>query len=305
MIKRLAKYLFSVYLYYLGGFSKHIKKLQKTPCVNIIYFHNPSPDEFEKYIKWLKAKNFGFISQEEIIDFINGKIELNKCHIWVTLDDGWRGNLKLVPVVEKYNIPITIFVTTYSIETGFFRGSLEKKLKHLLPDNYANNVSQLKEISNAERSAIDEKLFSQAKEKLKREALTKIELINLSNHDMVNIGLHTHTHPNLTKCGTAEIQKEITTNAIIINELLNLKPSVFALPYGKFNDEVIKALGTTNAKYLFTTKNGIVTSKNRKQRELPRNGKAQVSFYENCCRMLDYWYPSLSKRKKNLPNSKF
>ena len=44
---------------------------------------------------------------------------------FISLDDGWRGNLKLLPIFEKYKVPMCIFITTGPIESGNYWWELE------------------------------------------------------------------------------------------------------------------------------------------------------------------------------------
>ena len=293
MLKKTAKYIYAVYLYHFG-LKTRIEYLKKHTSVVAIYDHNPSPEKFEQYIKWLLNYGFEFISLDELLKYLNGKRNPDSCKIWFTLDDGWRGNLKLIPIIEKYQIPITLFIPTYPVETGFYRDTLEKDLEEYLPDRYKKNVKLLRAIPEEKRWIIDQALYNQVKDKQKRDAITINELKILAQHPLISIGAHTHTHPILTQCNNQKIRAEIELNLLKIERYTGFAPEILALPSGNYNKRVLESIFQTQIKHVASIKNGLILNSENKL-ILPRNGIAQASFYENCCRILDYWYPNVEK----------
>ena len=288
MLKKIVKYLYSAYLYHFG-IKKRITYLKENKAIIPIFDHNPLPSNFEKHISWLIKKGFEFISLYELTDYLDGKIELRKSKIWFTLDDGWCGNLKLLPIIEKYQIPVTLFIPTYAIETGFFRDTLEQEFISDLPFEY----QKLLEISNKERTVIDEPLYERAKGVLPREVINMEELNMLSEHPLISIGLHTHTHPVLPQCNEEEIETEIHNNRAKLKEYTGIDPTVLALPYGRYDNNTLQSLTNNQITYVASSENGLIKP-GKAHQILPRNGIAKASFYENCCRILDFWYPNIN-----------
>ena len=112
-MKRIVKSISGYLLYNLG-------LILNRSNINIlsIYFHNPSVREFEKVVKWLVKHNYSFITAEALILYIKGQLELDKKSVFISFDDGWQSNLELIPIIEKYNIPVTIFIATEPLESG-------------------------------------------------------------------------------------------------------------------------------------------------------------------------------------------
>ena len=297
-MKKVFKYIYASYLFHLR-LKKRISYLKETRSVIAIFDHDPSPQQFEKYIEWLLNKGFEFISLSELIVYLENKTELNSSKICFTLDDGWRNNLKLLPIIEKYNIPVTIFIPTYAIETGYFRDTLEQLFSGNLPVEYQSDFKKLYDIPNKERKNIDELLYEKAKGVLPREAISINELKLLSEHSLISIGLHTHTHPVLLQCTDEEIKTEININRKKLKEYTGNDSSVLAIPYGSYNEHTLQILNKNRINYIATSVNGVIDPKSSKQ-VIPRNGIARASFYENCCRMLDFWYPNTYKIKQKL-----
>lgn len=69
---------------------------------------------FESQIKFLKKTN-SVINTSELLNFLSGKEELKKNHIYITFDDGYEDNaLIAAPILEHYQIPTTFFITNHS-----------------------------------------------------------------------------------------------------------------------------------------------------------------------------------------------
>lgn len=62
------------------------------------------------------------------------------------------------------------------------------------------------------------------------------------------IGLHSNTHPDMTRLSKEEIKSELQTNINSIKEITNVAPQLFRPPYGYYNNrliEVCEELGLT------------------------------------------------------------
>ena len=54
------------------------------------------------------------------------------------------------------------------------------------------------------------------------------------------IGSHTNTHSDLTKCSAQELMDEVELTREIIKEKLGVTPSHFSYPWGRYNDNVLR-----------------------------------------------------------------
>jgi peptidoglycan/xylan/chitin deacetylase (PgdA/CDA1 family) len=92
-----------------------------------------SPDAFEMQIRYL-IENFKVISFSDAMDLWFGTTSDSRGpYCVVTFDDGWRDNyLYAYPVLLKYQVPATIFLTTDFIGTNrwFWPDKLGYMLKH-------------------------------------------------------------------------------------------------------------------------------------------------------------------------------
>ena len=118
-----------------------------------LYYHNPIISGFEKMIKHFQNRGYRFISVDELSEIMHQEIAINDKLVFLSLDDGWRQNLKLIPLIEKYNVPICIFISTEPVLSGNFwweyvsktrnRAELEK-FKNLPYEDFYNQLQKIK-----------------------------------------------------------------------------------------------------------------------------------------------------------------
>lgn len=215
------------------------------PKIINLYFHQIKPSDFERIINWLLKHNYHFISTDDLMDWYNGKNFGGKrlCHI--SFDDGKKSNMELVPLLENFHIPITVFVTTDALYSGNFwfeyvreRYGHFEGFKDYPYDKFLSELAMLKnEIKD-----------------LPRTALTVDDLVKLSKNKQVTIGSHTVTHPILTSVPDSVLEEELKESKNELIKLLKVKIESFSYPNGSLNTrEVEKA--RLYYKCAFTTKN--------------------------------------------------
>lgn len=71
---------------------------------------------FEKQIRGLENLGYHFISYQDLIDYNNGQKKLYKKSCVLTFDDGCKDiYTNAYPILQKYNIPFTMFVVTNAV----------------------------------------------------------------------------------------------------------------------------------------------------------------------------------------------
>lgn len=107
-----------------------------------------STEQFEKTIVTLK-KRYRFIPLEEGLKMLSGKMPLQPYSMVITFDDGYRNNIThALPILKKYNIPATIFLTTGAIENRepFWFDRLDYVLQKTNVDGLEVRVAEDKQI---------------------------------------------------------------------------------------------------------------------------------------------------------------
>lgn len=134
-----------------------------------------SPDEFTRQMSYLVRKHYYFATLNEIVDYIDGKIDLPQKTAALTFDDGYESFLiRVLPILRSLNIPAALFIIT-DFENGGYLGQKAallsaKNLKELLNFNLVSLQFHSKTHPNLVK--LDE-------ESLKKEIIDgKIELEN-------------------------------------------------------------------------------------------------------------------------------
>mgnify|MGYP001326223933 CR=1 FL=1 len=275
-------------IYKLSGKNALLKNINKHKVLSI-YFHNPSVYVFNTVISWLLDHNYTLISLEELKDSFEQGGCSNERSVFISFDDAWSNNLKLIPIIEKFNLPITLFVSTKAIEDGAIWlnivrkqfTSIDQKLKEGI------SISDLKKIPHD----FGLKLYYSAKKAgiIEREIMTKQELIKFS--EFASIGSHTVTHPILTNCSLKTIKFEIDQSFETLNEWQLGICESFAYPNGSFNKKIIDILKQSKYKYAFTTEPRFIDLLAKENNyTIPRicipDGFGK---YENLARMSSVW----------------
>ena len=200
--------------------------------ISILLFHDISKETAEKTFSYL-IKKYNII---DLDDFINASLRNDKSNIpkkalIITFDDGHIGNYNMLPVIEKYNIPVTIFLCSSIINTNRHFWWKFKKTDFLF--------SKLKQLSNSERLAMLQNYgFNNEKEFENPQALSKEQVLEMSN--CINMQAHTLFHPFLPKCTDKEAQIEIVKSKEILEKEYGFNINAMAYPNGDYSNRDIK-----------------------------------------------------------------
>jgi peptidoglycan/xylan/chitin deacetylase (PgdA/CDA1 family) len=289
-IRNILAYFVSRLLILSGPLKNLKKKVFNGEIILSIYCHNPSKLLFENCICWLQKNGFRFISVDELHQISSGEKPFPRGAIILTVDDGWRNNKEnIAEVANKYEIPVTIFVSTEPVETGnaFWWSYISKGNETGI---IKAQVGELKKVPNDDRLKLVE--LAKVNMKLDREALTREELSGISETKFVSIGSHTVTHPILTKCSDDKALFEIFESRKILENWLNREIVHFAYPNGTYSQREMEILKICGYQMAFTTNPKYITRQNITQAySIPRVDILEtVSFSENICRMTGLWF---------------
>lgn len=309
-MKLTARYLYSsaiAHLLILMGFVERAKKkIFSGDYILSIYCHNPSAKEFESCIKWLLDNKFHFLDAATLEQIVSGSLPFPRGGVIVTVDDGWKNNESaVVEVAEKYNIPVTIFISTEPVENGVFWWTYVKEARKR--NLTRMSVEVLKKIPNEERTALVEDLKKQINGA--REAMTIEQVIKISKSKHITIGGHTHSHPILPNCRKEQVLEELKLSKEKLESWTGREIRFFAYPNGDHTADHVKVLKDLNYKLAFTTKPEYLTPQSfqHSNYELPRFTLWEnASLAENICRITGVWEPLMARlgrlkavRKKN------
>lgn len=189
------------------------------------YYHAPYVDGVEKIIRYYQKRGYRFISVEELLEVMRVSERVKERLAFLSLDDGWKQNFDLLPIIEKYQVPICIFVSTQPVIEGNFWWEYVGKVRDkqgvnqfkLLP--YNEFYRQLDEIKKTVM--------------LTRSAMTLEEVKEISKHPLVSIQAHTVNHPILTSVPDNVLEKEMKDSKKILEEWIGKEVIAFSYPNGR------------------------------------------------------------------------
>jgi peptidoglycan/xylan/chitin deacetylase (PgdA/CDA1 family) len=158
--------------------------------------------DFENQMQYL-TKVYNPISLERMALHIQNGTSMPSKSIAITFDDGYQDNYEnAYPILRKYNIPATFFLTTSFIGTG--------------------------EIPRWDKA------YYTAKKKL---MLSWKQVQEMSSNGF-SFGSHTITHPFLTRIPRKQAQKEIHLSKDIIEQQIGVHVTTFSYPSGNFDSDI-------------------------------------------------------------------
>lgn len=200
-----------------------------------------STDFLENTIVYFLSNNYTFVRPKDIL---NGLIK-NKKYVLLTFDDGYYNNTLSLPILEKYNVPATFFISSYYIESykSFWWDVLyRERLKTNTPIDKINE-----EFIPLERTKIKiiegfltESFGCQAMVPLGDidRPFTVSELNDFGSHKLVTLGNHTNKHAVLSILDQEEIKDEYTTCRNFLENIKGFDPSIFSYPMGYYSHDI-------------------------------------------------------------------
>jgi peptidoglycan/xylan/chitin deacetylase (PgdA/CDA1 family) len=208
--------------------------------VSILLFHDISKETAEK--------TFGYLSRKynilDLNDFIEACEKRNSNHIpkkamIITFDDGHKQNYEMLPIIKKYNIPVTLFLCAAIVNSNkkfwfeFTHPSISKP--------------ELKRMPNKERLQIMAKFgFVPDKDFGISQALSKSQIDEMK--DYINMQSHTMFHPILPQCDFDEAKNEIFKSKEVLENEFGLNINTIAYPNGDYSEREINLSKDANYK---------------------------------------------------------
>ncbi len=227
----------------------------------IPFFSSLPPALFEAQIGFLR-KRYRIVSLDELYRRLQDPGPAEQA-VAITFDDGYRDTYTAAfPILRKYGVPATIFLTVGSIETGqvpwydrvflalkvvpgnkleleldrprcFFLSSPAARLRAAW-----EIITYLRTIADAQRRewcAAFEKHVALPQEEMSERMLTW-EQIHAMYREGIAFGSHTMTHPVLSRLTPTELERELLESKKILEQNIEGPVRDFAYPFGKLAD---------------------------------------------------------------------
>jgi len=215
---------------------------------------------FEKHMKFL-AKKRNVISLDSLVNSIKSNKALCRGTTVITFDDGYLDNLTIAaPILKKYNLPATIYLTTGYIEREenqwidqlftCFRERTQDQL--IIPEIFADQIELNDPVSRWNAySHISKYLMESTYEQrteminsIKKQLLPELtppkltmnwdDVRNLvNNNENIALGSHTYNHIDISGTDDHTIKSEIHMSTEDIERETGQRPVHFSCPYSR------------------------------------------------------------------------
>ena len=199
--------------------------------VTLLLYHDISLEKAERTFPYL-AKHYNLISLQTFIQACQKQdsTALPKKALIITFDDGHLGNYELMPFMNKWNIPSTIFLCA---------GIINTKRHYWFTFRHPNmSKSALKRATNQDRLKMLRKIgFTPDREFQTTQAMNKSQILEIE--DTFDLQAHTMSHPCLPRCTSEEAREEIFRSKEILEKEYGLRINAIAYPNGDYSDRDI------------------------------------------------------------------
>ncbi|GMR16734.1 MAG: hypothetical protein BMS9Abin31_1106 [Gammaproteobacteria bacterium] len=173
---------------------------------------------FEQQMQYLRQSEYSPISLDSYISSLRSKSQIPDKPIIITFDDGFEDFYRnAVPVAQKHDIPLTLFMVAKGI------GGTNK--------------------------------WMHQRGKPKRNLLNQKELLACAKAG-VTIGSHTLSHPRLTEVDDKTANNEIKLSKLHLQDVLGQEVKHFAYPYGLYDPEQLKIVEEAGYESACSTRSG-------------------------------------------------
>lgn len=221
--------------------------------------HFVTKTAFENQLAYLKRHVTVLPLHEAVSRLRNGSLPPRS--VSLTFDDGHANNLTVAyPLLRKYGLPATIFLSTSFMETGDYFPFLKLKLVKL-DGRYHASQARLAEYKTESLEQVDlttAPWWQDVRDRLtptQHETLRPMTVAEVTAADktIIDFGAHSHRHCILKNESAATRRDEIQTSLHKVSEWTSSPSRLFSYPNGQrgdFNDadkEVLRAEGVDTA----------------------------------------------------------
>jgi peptidoglycan/xylan/chitin deacetylase (PgdA/CDA1 family)/CelD/BcsL family acetyltransferase involved in cellulose biosynthesis len=250
----------------------------------ILYYHRVNDDNdpffpaistelFDQEMRYV-SRHYKVVGMSELLDRLEGGSP--EPVVAITFDDGYRDNYQnAYPILQRYGLTATIFLTTGSVDSGeplwfeklslavkktereyldleidiprrFWMRSLNERL-----ETHGRIFKLLQQLEDPERRSRTDEILRQlgVDDSERRNKMLTWDEVRLMKAQGMDFGGHTVTHPFLAKMSREQVAWEASQCKRRIEEELQLPVDHFAYPngreedFGAWNKEVIRSAG--------------------------------------------------------------
>jgi peptidoglycan/xylan/chitin deacetylase (PgdA/CDA1 family) len=197
-----------------------------------------------RLIDHFQKQGYEFIAPAEILKGLHA----DGRYVLLTFDDGYRNNVRALPVLEAAGVPATLFISSDHVKLGkafwWDVAYREGKRRSRSEKEIRKTILGLKRLKSAEIEKLIRAQFGAAALQPAGELdrpFTPAELRDFAAHPLISLGNHTRDHAILTNCSVPEAREQIAGAQADIREMTGKTPEMIAYPNGDVSARVVRA----------------------------------------------------------------
>jgi peptidoglycan/xylan/chitin deacetylase (PgdA/CDA1 family) len=242
-----------------------------------------TPQHFAEQLEVLR-KDGQLLSLQELLRALR-EGHVPRRAVVLTFDDGYADTLYTAkPLLERYHIPATVFITTGALGREFWWEELKRLLltPETLPERLSLTIEgtiyewtvsaagenrlwqvaadprlrllwslhqELRTLPEDERQRVLARLRiwagTTSPGQMSRRALSTDEILELAQGDLIEVGAHTVTHSPLADLSPAMQRCEIVQSKRYLEDLLAQPVTSFSYPHGSLSDSTVAVVRET------------------------------------------------------------
>lgn len=241
-------------------------------------------DTFKKQIEYMVKKGVPLTLDDYVKGRKSGK-KLPDNSFVITFDDGYKDTYKKAfPILKKFSVPATIFVTTsflsgeclpfeyrlvelvsrktsldFSFEGRNFQWDLNDH--HSIRECYEKLQEFGKSLHHSQRRKLLENLIPSPSDEKQPEnpwnlnelMMDKSDLKELSDSELISLGSHGQCHHSLVHLDPQQVEREVIQSKSTLEEISGEKIHAFSYAYGENNRRVRKVVREAGFEHAVTT----------------------------------------------------
>jgi len=269
-------------------------RVNLSPEKNFFVTRNANLDtrEFERQLRFLR-QYFSVQSLNTIVQCLTEQRELPKNFAVLTFDDGYQDNFsQAFPLLSKYKIPATLFLSAGPIDTGrlFWHDQLEIVLFHTRRRSFRMQLNdgihkltvgtpgekyftaeflfnRLRNMSPLERNFFLQRLSESLGVRISDQMVEQYKPLNweqvrsMYSSSLVHLGCHSMNHQVITQLEAGAEAEELQAPQELIRRHVGVRPRLFAYPMGEFDRGSFEYLKTHGYSAACTTQSALVDNR--------------------------------------------
>lgn len=222
---------------------------------------------FERHLQWLKK----YCHVVPLSEYLNGALHPEKLTVTISFDDGYKNNFSIAfPLLEKYQIPATFFVTASVSQgqtvrwfdlldigrlnrigcldfygeryqnkgrKGFIGEKSQRNLKTVLRES---DLPAIQEFLSCNRQLF--KLLELPEWNIYWELMSQEEIAAASKSKFITVGSHGASHLSLNHIAENSVLNELISSKNWLEQITGKTIDSFSFPYGDYSPKIAQVV---------------------------------------------------------------